>query len=81
MSGTPGHKPLRVVILISGGGTTLRNLLEKIAASRLDVEIPLVISSSAKARGLDIAAEAGIRTLALAPKLHASPDAYQRRGV
>ena len=39
-------------MLISGGGTTLKNLLEKIAAGQLAAEIVLVISSNPKARGL-----------------------------
>ena len=52
--------PFRIAVLISGGGTTLRNLLERIAAGRLPVEIALVISSSPTARGLQFAAEAGI---------------------
>lgn len=52
--------PFRIAVLISGGGTTLRNLIEKIRAGRLHVEIALVISSSPEARGLGFAAEAGI---------------------
>jgi formyltetrahydrofolate-dependent phosphoribosylglycinamide formyltransferase len=52
--------PFRIAVLISGGGTTLRNLLEKIAAGALPVEIVVVVSSSPTARGLQIAAEAQI---------------------
>ena len=51
---------MRVAVLISGGGTTLRNFLEKKAAGELDVDFALVISSNPKARGLQIAAEADI---------------------
>ena len=54
--------PLRLVVLISGGGTTLANLLAKISAGELDVEIPLVISSNPAAKGLQIAADAGLET-------------------
>jgi len=58
---TPSPKPpLRVAVLISGGGTTLRNLIEKIDAGVLDVEIALVVSSSSKAKGLRFAEQAGI---------------------
>ena len=53
---------LPIAVLISGGGTTLRNLLGKIAAGTLDVEIRLVISSSAQAKGLQFAVDAGIAT-------------------
>jgi len=53
---------LKVVGLISGGGTTLRNLLAKIEAGELDIDITGVVSSTPKAGGLTIAAEAGIPT-------------------
>ena len=55
--------PLPIAVLISGGGTTLKNLLAKIDAEDLPVEIKLVVSSSAKARGLSYANEVGIPTL------------------
>ena len=32
----PPRSPLKLAVLISGGGTTLRNLLAKIAAGELD---------------------------------------------
>jgi phosphoribosylglycinamide formyltransferase-1 len=63
-------------VLISGGGTTLANLLSKRAAGQLDVEIPLVISSNAKARGLEIAQSAGIATRVIGPKSHATPQDF-----
>jgi phosphoribosylglycinamide formyltransferase-1 len=50
----------RIAVLISGGGTTLRNFLQKIAAGQLDVEIALVVSSSPDAGGLAFAQEASI---------------------
>lgn len=67
---------LRLVVLISGGGTTLGNLLEKMAAGRLAVEMALVISSNAKAGGLKIARSAGIATQVISPQSHATPQAY-----
>jgi len=56
------RQPLPIVVLISGGGTTLKNLLEKIAHDQLDARVELVISSNPRARGLAIAADAGIAT-------------------
>ena len=67
---------LRLVVLISGGGTTLANLLEKMAAGQLDAEIPLVISSNAKARGLEIAQSAGIATSVITPQSRGTPEDY-----
>lgn len=49
-----------IAVLISGGGTTLGNLIGKIAAGELDVDIRLVISSNSSARGIDIARTASI---------------------
>ena len=65
-----------MVVLISGGGTTLRNLLEKIKAKELDAEIPLVISSNPQAKGLQIAADAGIPTITFERKSFPSLEAY-----
>jgi formyltetrahydrofolate-dependent phosphoribosylglycinamide formyltransferase len=66
----------RIAVLISGGGTTLRNLLDKIAAGQLPVEIDLVISSNPTARGLRFAAEAGIPSLVVERKCYASQDDF-----
>ena len=74
----PPRSPLKLAVLISGGGTTLRNLLAKIAAGELDARINLVVSSNPKARGLDYGREAGIRTAVLEQKKFASPDAYSQ---
>ena len=53
-------EPLRLAVLISGGGTTLRNLLERINAGRLAAQVVTVISSNSCTRGLDFARVAGI---------------------
>jgi formyltetrahydrofolate-dependent phosphoribosylglycinamide formyltransferase len=68
--------PLRLVVLISGGGTTLRNLLVEIAAGRLDARVERVIASSPKAGGLRIAAEAGIPTEVIVERDFKSADDY-----
>ena len=52
--------PLRIAVLISGGGTTLRNLIEKTRAGLLNVEIAMVIASTPKAGGIRFAQQAGI---------------------
>ncbi len=53
---------LRLVVLISGGGTTLRNLLEQIDDGDLSADIRLVISSNPTANGLEFARERSIAT-------------------
>ncbi len=55
--------PLPIAVLISGGGTTLRNLIEKIREGSLPVEIRLVISSDPAAKGLEFATAAGVKSL------------------
>ena len=64
--------------MISGGGTTLRNFIEKIAAGQLPVEIALVISSSPAARGLQFAHDAGIPSVVIERKSFATQDDFSR---
>ena len=56
-------QPLPIAVLISGGGTTLRNLIQKQAEKKIDVDFRLVISSRSDAAGLQIAASASIPSL------------------
>ncbi len=44
-----------IAVLISGSGTTLRNLIQRIAAGQLGVTLRLVISSNPTARGIEFA--------------------------
>jgi len=50
----------QVAVLLSGGGRTLANFLERIRRGTLPLEICAVVSSRPRVRGLQIAAEAGI---------------------
>lgn len=52
--------PLKIAALVSGSGTTLQNLLEVIAAGRLDAEIAVVIGSKPGLKALERAAAAKI---------------------
>src|SRR4051794_22867240 len=68
--------PLRIAVLISGGGTTLRNLIEKIQAGTLAAEIRLVISSNPNAAGLRFAEAAKIPTLVVEKNKSLSAEAF-----
>lgn len=68
--------PLPVAVLISGGGTTLRNLIQERAAGRLPIDIRLVISSNPTAAGIGHATSAGIPACVLERREFASPVAY-----
>jgi formyltetrahydrofolate-dependent phosphoribosylglycinamide formyltransferase len=71
-------KPLRIVVLISGGGTTLRNVIRYMDAGRLSIEIPLVISSSPQAGGLRFAADAGIPSRVIQRRAFPSQDEFSQ---
>ncbi len=58
---TPLHRSLRLGVLISGGGSTLANFVEKIAAGQLSAEIPLVIASRPDCAGVARSRSAGLR--------------------
>lgn len=67
----PLDRPIRLGVLISGGGTTLRNLLEHIEAETLHAEVSLVVASRA-CRGVTLAKEAGLTATVVARR--DSPD-------
>ena len=71
------HKRLKLAVLISGGGTTLRNLLSHRADGKLDVELVAVISSNPRAKGLDYAAQAGIPIHVLPPCETVTAETYR----
>lgn len=77
MTASTTPQPLPVAVLISGGGTTLRNLLQEVGAGTLEIDIRLVISSAADARGLTFAAEAGVPSLVVRQKSCATPEAFR----
>jgi phosphoribosylglycinamide formyltransferase-1 len=70
--------PFRISVLISGSGTTLKNLIDRIEAGRLHVQITLVISSSPGARGLQFARDAGIPATVVQSQCFASQGEYSR---
>jgi phosphoribosylglycinamide formyltransferase-1 len=67
---------LRIAVLISGGGRTLLNLIERIECRQLSAEICLVVSSSPRAGGLKYAQQAKIPTLVRTRSQATSPEAF-----
>ncbi len=63
--------PIRIVALISGSGTTLQNLIDRIATGTLNAEIAGVVSSRADAFGIKRAEKAGLAVSVVDRK---SPD-------
>src|SRR5262245_8223341 len=72
----PLDRPIRLVVLISGGGTTLVNLVDKIRDGALSAEIPLVIASRQDCRGIAKARTAGLACEVIARKECASTGAF-----
>jgi phosphoribosylglycinamide formyltransferase-1 len=80
---------LPIAVLISGGGTTLRNLIVKQSQGELPVDIRLVISSRKEAGGLQYASDACIPAQVIRrrdfsdPQLHSQTvfDAIRRSGA
>jgi phosphoribosylglycinamide formyltransferase-1 len=80
---------LPIAVLISGGGTTLRNLIELSQAGKLPVDFRIVVSSRASAGGLEFARSANIeaevvpRRRFASPELHSQTvfDLFRQRGV
>ena len=68
--------PMPVAVLISGGGTTLRNLLLKISEQDLPIEVRLVVSSSPSAGGLAYAEQANIPVKIVNRAESASPEEF-----
>ena len=71
-------QPLKVAVLISGGGTTLKNLLDYSERGEIDVDFRLVISSKATAKGIEFANEAGIPTQVVKKKDFATAEEHSR---
>jgi phosphoribosylglycinamide formyltransferase-1 len=68
--------PVRLAVLISGGGTTLRNLLAKIDAGQLDAQVVTVVSSNPEARGLEFARAASVPTAVVERRHHGDLPAF-----
>jgi phosphoribosylglycinamide formyltransferase 1 len=60
--------PIRLVALVSGGGTTLQNLIDRIAAGSLSARVVGVVSSKAGAFGVTRAERAGISVSVVATR-------------
>jgi formyltetrahydrofolate-dependent phosphoribosylglycinamide formyltransferase len=73
------HSPIRLAVLLSGSGTTLQNLLDRIAAGTLHAEIACVVSNKADAFGLTRARQAGLPAFVVERKECSSRDEFSTR--
>lgn len=70
------QRRVRLAVLLSGSGTTLQNLIDRIADGRLAADIVVVIASRPDAGGLERARKAGIPALAVPRKQFADVDQF-----
>ena len=68
--------PIRLAVLISGGGTTLQNFIDRIADGRLEARIVQVVSSKASAYGVERARAAGLPVAMIERKHFDSVEAF-----
>jgi phosphoribosylglycinamide formyltransferase-1 len=71
---TSRSRTLRLGVLVSGGGRTLANLLERIAAGTLSATVDTVVSSKPGIRAVDIARAAGVPVHVLPPQGRSRAD-------
>jgi phosphoribosylglycinamide formyltransferase-1 len=77
-SSRASEKTIRLGVLISGGGTTLMNTLDYIKKSRLNAEIPVVISSRSAVTGVEKAKAAGLNVAIIRKKDYPDIDEFSR---
>ena len=68
---------IKIAVWISGGGTTLSNILDCVSKGMLEVEVCLVVSSNAEVAGVEIARAAGIEIQVVARGQFHSPHEYR----
>lgn len=77
MSSTP-EAPLALGVLVSGSGTNLQAVLDRIAEGCLDATVAVVISDKADAYGLERARNADVPAVHIARADHADAGAFNR---
>jgi phosphoribosylglycinamide formyltransferase 1 len=74
----PNARPLRLAVLISGGGRTMLNLMDQIKAGRLNAEIALVICSRTQIAGYEKALTAGLNTKVVRKLDHPDVEGFSK---
>ncbi|UCE99590.1 MAG: phosphoribosylglycinamide formyltransferase [Planctomycetota bacterium] len=79
MTAAENKKPIRLGVLISGGGTTLMNILKYIQQGKLNAEVVLVISSRSTVAGVEKAKAAGLDVKIIRKKDYPDLDEFSKR--
>jgi len=72
-------KPIRLGVLISGGGTTLVNILKYINEGKLNARVAVVISSRSTVAGVERAKAAGLNVEIIRTKDYPEIDQFSKR--
>lgn len=72
------ERPLTLGVLISGSGSNLQAILDRIAEGRIDCRIGVVLSNDPAAKGLDRARTAGVAVRAIAHQAFQSREAFEQ---
>jgi phosphoribosylglycinamide formyltransferase-1 len=78
MPAAQNKRPVRLGVLISGGGTTLMNILEYIESGRLNAKVAVVISSRSTVAGVERAKNAGLDVKIIRKKEHPDIDEFSK---
>lgn len=73
-----GKAPLPVVVLVSGYGSNLQAILDRVAAGSLPVEVRAVVSDRPEAEALKRARAAGVTTETVTAAEHPTKGAYDQ---
>jgi len=73
------REPVRLGVLISGGGTTLMNILEYLRRGELNARVAAVISSRSDVAGVERAKSAGLNVKIIRKKDYPDIDEFSRR--
>ncbi len=76
MTSAARPEPLRLAVLLSGGGRTLSNLLDRIADGSLPARVVVVVSSRPGVKGLEIAQGAGIPAYTVPRAEYSDPEPF-----
>lgn len=71
--------PLKIGVLISGSGTNLQAIIDRIADGSLNAEVALVVSSRPGVRGIERAEAAGLPVLVMEKSEYAEPEAADEK--
>lgn len=72
------RRKIRLAVLLSGGGTSLQNLIDRSAAGTLPAQIAVVVSSRKDAYGLVRAQKAGIPAVVVASNKYKDWESHSR---